>query len=137
MKQGNYIDAFEWAKQNYDRDKTNVYHIEAYFRCYVKSSYPDRDILKELIKAMKNSYDANKDVIVETFEAEYLFYVDKKPAEAINKLKNTLRTMSGPCLNYTAETLYSICKKQKILQSYSEAVKNAPNYVEDSRYVFE
>lgn len=137
MKQNDYEGALDLAKQNYEFERSNVYHIEAYFRCYVKSDHPDQVILKDLIKNMRSSYDANKDVIADTFEAEYLFYVDKEPVLAINKLKEILRTKKGPCLNYTAETLKRFCKAQKLLPVYRDAIKNSKNFVENKDYVFE
>lgn len=137
MKQNDYEGALELAKQNYETDKSNVYHIEAYFRCYVKSDHPDHNLLRALIKSMKSSYDVNKDVISDTFEAEYLFYIDKEPIKAIEKLKEVLHTKKGLCLNYTAETLNRFCKIQKMLSVYRDAIKNSTDFVEDKNYVFE
>lgn len=137
MKQNDYDGALELAKQNYEFDKSNVYHIEAYFRCYVKSDNPDKNLLNELIKDMRASYDANKDVIADTFEAEYLFYIDKEPVKAINKLKEILHTKKGPCLNYTAEMMNKFCKIQKMLPTYRDTIRASKNYVENRNYVFE
>lgn len=137
MKQNDYEGALELAKQNYESDKSNVYHIEAYFRCYVKSENPDKKILKDLIKNMRASYDANKDVIADTFEAEYLYYIEKECVKAINKLKNVLRTRRGPCLNYTAEMMNKFCKIQDMLPTYRDAIKNSKDFEEDRNYVFE
>lgn len=137
MKQNNYGDALDLAQQNYEREKSNVYHIEAYFRCLVRSPYPDREVLKGLILAMRSSYDANKNVIADTFEAEYAYYVEKNTIDAIKRLKSVLQTQNGPCLNYAAETLYGICKNQKLLPAYQEVIRGSRNYVEDKNYVFE
>lgn len=137
MKQNDYEGALEQAKQNYESEKSNVYHIEAYFRCYVKSDHPDKKVLRTLMDNMKSSYDSNRDVIVDTFEAEYLYYIDKEPIRAIEKLKEILRTKKGPCLNYTAETLQRFCKIQKMQPIYLDAIKKSKNFVEDKKYVFE
>lgn len=137
MKQNDYEGALELAKQNYEFDKSNVYHIEAYYRCYVKSDHPDKNLLQTLIKKMRSSYDPNSDVVAETFEAEYLFYIERNPIKAIDKLKNILRTKKGPCLNYTAETLQRICKIQKMSSIYRDTIRNSKDFVEDKKYVFE
>jgi len=137
MKQNDYEGALELAKQNYESEKSNVYHIEAYFRCYVQSDHPDKNLLQLLIKNMRSSYDANKDVIADTFEAEYYFYIDKEPLKAINQLKDILHTKKGPCLNYTAEALKRFCKIQKMQPIYRDAIKNSKDFVEDKNYVFE
>lgn len=86
---------------------------------------------------MKVSYDANKDVIADTFEAEYIYYVKKEPVKAINKLKEILRTKKGLCLNYTAEMMNKFCKNQKMLSIYRDTIKNSKDFVEDKNYVFE
>lgn len=137
MKQNDYEGALELAKQNFESEKSNVYHIEAYFRCYVQSDHPDKNLLQSLIKNMKSSYDANKDVIADTFEAEYFFYIDKDPLKAINQLKDILHTKKGPCLNYTAEALKRFCKIQKMQPIYRDAIKNSKDFIEDKNYVFE
>lgn len=86
---------------------------------------------------MRSSYDANKDVIADTFEAEYYFYIDKEPLKAINQLKDILHTKKGPCLNYAAEALKRFCKIQKMQPIYRDAIKNSKDFVEDKNYVFE
>lgn len=125
MKQGNFDGALEQAEKNYLREKTNVFHIEAYYRCYVRTYRPDKKILKSLISEMKSSYDANKDVIAKTFEAEYDYFVKKDHLKAIDGLKHVLVYMSGPCRNYAAETLYFICKRTDLLPVYKDIIQKS------------
>ena len=82
--------ALELARENYKKGNDNVYHIETYYRCLVRSNNPDIDELKELYNKMEQSYDTYKDVILETFSAEYLYYIDHDILKSIKKLKQII-----------------------------------------------
>lgn len=138
MKLGNYSGALKQAEANYKKEKTNIFHIEAYFRCYVRTPHPNKDILKSLISEMKASYDPNKHVISKTFEAEYAFFVLNKVDKSIELLRHVLIEMSGPCRNYAAETLRFICKQRAMMSVYNDIIKKSKlnDKIIDS-YVFE
>lgn len=96
--QQKYSEAICMAKDNYEKDSTNPYYIEAYFRCLVHErthSYDDRKLLQKLIELMKNSYDRHKDLITIAMEAEYLFYIERNISEALAKLQ-TIDTSKSP-----------------------------------------
>lgn len=123
MKQGHYEDALEQAKSNYEIAPNNVYHIDAYYRCYVRSPKPDKNILKKLIKDMKESYDSGKNVFVDIFEAEYLHYIEHRPQDAVTKLLGILDTEQGRNSPYATESLYLICKRQDMMTVFDSEMK--------------
>lgn len=138
MKQGDFPGALERAEKNYKREKTNVFHIEAYFRCYVRTPHPKVRILRNLISEMKSSYDPNKYVISKTFEAELEYFVNKRITESIAILRHVLVDMSGPCRNYAAETLHYICKRNEMMTVYDDIIEKSrldTNKIDS--YVFE
>lgn len=73
MSLDNYYEAHTLARENYERDKTNTFHIDAYFRCHIRSGEIDSAVIDELIAAMDSSYDSRKDVLVPTYKAEYTY----------------------------------------------------------------
>ena len=120
VKRHKYLEALDLAKKNYEENPENPYHIEAYYRCLVRKhniTYDDKKILQNLIKSMKTSYDNHHEIIAQTMEAEYMFYIDKKVEPAIIKL--TGLNKSEHSLNYTKRALYEIQVKMEIPATYT------------------
>lgn len=120
VKRHKYLEALDLAKKNYEENPENPYHIEAYYRCLVRKhniTYDDKKILQNLIKSMKTSYDNHHEIIAQTMEAEYMFYIDKKVEPAIMKL--TGLNKSEHSLNYTKRALYEIQVKMEIPATYT------------------
>lgn len=105
-----YPGALELAKNSFEREKDNAYHIEAYFRCLVRTPHPDKELLKELINRMERSYDTGKDTIAETMKAEYIFYIDKNFSGAILLIKQILMNDFSEKKSYAERALKNICK---------------------------
>lgn len=122
----NYPEALSLAKSNYEKNKMNPYHIEAYYRCLVRKNnlgYDDRKILRELINAMKTSYNDNHGLIAQTMEAEYEYYVNRKIEPALSKLLS-LTQIEHP-LRYTKRALYELQIKMGIPPTYLDLDQGA------------
>ncbi|WP_394851717.1 tetratricopeptide repeat protein, partial [Bacteroides fragilis] len=78
LSQEKYADALELARSNYEKRKTNIYHIHSYFVCLIrkKGKISERDlvILNSLMSAVKNSSDIKAEDIYRCMEGEYAFY---------------------------------------------------------------
>ena len=115
--------ALEFARDNFESAKDNAYHIETYFRCLVRSKQPDVQILDDLLQRMRNSHDVLKEVILETFEAEYDYYINHDYQKAVSSLKQTIsnypRTIQYPidALKYINKNEISKGTKQIELDS--------------------
>lgn len=75
-----FDDAFSMARENYENDPDNTYHIHAYFRCLVKKHNLGRDdikVISELMDAVQNSYSLKKEELYVAMEIEYKAYVKK------------------------------------------------------------
>ncbi len=110
MELEDYKGALELAEKSYEREKNNSYHIEAYFRCLVRSAHPDRGLLKELIGGMERSYADGKDTIAGTMEAEYRFYIEHDFSGAVEKMKEVLSADTGKKKGYAERAFRRICK---------------------------
>lgn len=104
--------ALPLAKSNYECEKDNPYQIETYYRCLVRSEEPDVNILKELISAMENSHDEYKDVIVDTFNAEYIYYIENNVTNAVDVLKSAIEDYPNT-IQYPIDALRYIVKLEK------------------------
>lgn len=87
LSQHKYAPALSLAKDNYEQNPDNSYHVSAYFRCLVRKndlSFDDREKLKRLMDEMRNSYSEQHDEIYGAMLIEYKHYVDHAtPAEML------------------------------------------------------
>lgn len=127
---GHYREALALAEDSYNHAKANTYHIESYFRCLVRSSNPNRNILRQLINEMKASQDGHKDIIAPTMEAEYKFYIEKKRSECFRILEDLLKDASGSYKNYPLRSLREICMYMDNM-SYFNSIRKKYSLKED------
>lgn len=124
MKNGNYDEAFELAQNSYHRFPSNPYHIETYYHCLVRSPHPDHVELNNLRDAMVNSFDANREIIVQVFDIEKLYFIDGKFMEAIAELREIL-SKKYPRKNISSalDALRDICKSRESEPIYLNIVR--------------
>lgn len=106
MKLGNYQAALDLAKECYLKNPYNPYHIVAYYRCIIKSNFPDVKLLEELMAQMEKTYSDQRDLDIETMRGEFAYYVDKDEEKALRILRTLhIRNKKHP---YCAEALNEI-----------------------------
>lgn len=108
MELEDYTGALELAEKSYEREKDNSYHIEAYFRCFVRNAHSDKVLLRELISRMERSYAEGKDEIAGTMKAEYKFYKENDFSGAVNLMKEVFTT--NPNSKYALRAFKRMCK---------------------------
>lgn len=104
--------ALEFAKGNFEHATDNTYHIETYFRCLVRSDGADKDVLDDLLERMEHSHDICKDVIVDTFNAEYDYYIRGNHSDAIAELKDIIKRYPHT-IHYPTDALRYILRIEK------------------------
>ena len=118
----NYERAFELAERSYKHNPHNSYHIEAYYRCLVRSHTPDISMLKELMDAMHHSYDPHHQVMFETMQAEFLAYVEGMVPEAKKQLIDLIENPSNAYKLYPIRSLKELCGYED-KQTYQSVIK--------------
>lgn len=81
-----YEEALELAKDNYDQEPSNSYHINAYFRCLVKKTRPEREdyaMMKKLLTEMEKNDSPKRASIYLSMQIEYDAYVEKKDVQKV------------------------------------------------------
>lgn len=131
LRKGDYMKALNWAKDNYNKFKTNILHIQAYFTCLIKKSDKtefDLDIITELLDNASKSLDKKAHNVIREMRAEYNFYVENNANGAITTLKESLRMNQH---NYFAfRALYEIYKKKHMAFELHELTDKYPDLLE-------
>lgn len=104
-----YSGALELAKNSYERERDNTFHIEAYFRCLVRTAHPDVVQLKDLIDRMERSFAIEKETIARTMNAEYAYYINHDFTKAVEILKDILLNEKAGIKKYAERALKNIC----------------------------
>jgi len=123
--------ALNWARDNYQKFKTNILHIQAYFTCLIKKndkSEFDRTIIRELLLNASKSLDKKANNVVREMQAEYDFYIANNAKSAINSLYESLRMNQH---NYFAfRALLEIYKKKHMAFELQELISKYPQLYE-------
>lgn len=112
-----YPEALSLAKENFERDSDNTYHIHAYFRCLVKKVNCDRediDTLKNLLNNMQNSYSDKKDELYTAMNIEYQAYIKRKEPNVILELIKDAKKQFPTSINIE-RAAHEYMLKQKIV----------------------
>lgn len=115
LQERKYNDALEMARENYDNNKTNPYHIEAYFRCLVRKiglSQSEKLILQDLIVAMEKSYDFHKEILSQVMRSEYEYYIDREVQKPLKTLRRLATKQNA--INYAKKALSEIETAQQL-----------------------
>ncbi|MDX1939785.1 MAG: hypothetical protein SFU99_04490 [Saprospiraceae bacterium] len=131
LRKGEYMKALNWAKDNYNRFKTNILHIQAYFTCLIKKNdKTDFDIekIKELLENTSKSLDKKASDVIREMRAEYDFYIQGDSGKAITTLSESLKMNSN---NYFAfRALLEIYKRKNMVYELEQLMTTYPNLVE-------
>jgi hypothetical protein len=131
LRKGDYTKALNWAKDNYNRFKTNILHIQAYFTSLIKKTDKteiDIEVITELLENASKSLDKKADDILREMEAEYNFYIKGDARNAILTLKESLRMNSN---NYFAfRALIEIYKRNHMFSDV-ESLKRQYSHLVD------
>ncbi len=120
LKMKDFEGALTVAKDNYEKQSTNIYHVEAYFTCIVRSINPDTNLLKRLLDEYKQLVvDSITKVIYQTMCFEYEFYAlhDK---DVLAKLRNLVANSSKNIRWYPYQVLVDIAKRMNALRAIDD-----------------
>ena len=120
---GDYSGAYQLAKKSFERDKSNTYHIESYFRCICHSPHPDSHLMKELIERMEASYVKNKEEIVPSMKAQYQYYVGNDWQGSLQAFEEIIRDEGNGIRRYARRALKEICEHRDSIQTYHSILR--------------
>lgn len=127
---GQYDEALDLAKENYEKRKTNIYHIHSYFISLIrrKNKFPDSEIytLKKLMNAVELSPDIKSVDILRCMKGEYAYYVDSNLKLANDVLLEAIQLNENK--NYPKKSLSEIYRKEGLTDEMVEL----NSFLEDS-----
>lgn len=90
---GKYVEALDLAKENYEQNKSNIFHIHSYFISIIRRhglNESEKIILKGLMDEVKQNEAPKADDILRCMKGEYAFYVELNTMLAINILRDAM-----------------------------------------------
>ncbi|UJF29293.1 toll/interleukin-1 receptor domain-containing protein [Kaistella sp. 97-N-M2] len=127
---GQYDDAVDLAKDNYEKRKTNIYHIHSYFVSIIrrkKTSSSDIKILETLMNSVKSNPDIKSDDILRCMQGEYAYYIENDINKANEILLEAIKLNQNK--NFPKKSLSEIYKNAGLDDAYEEI--NSTNIEED------
>lgn len=122
LSQEKYSDALDIAKGNYEKRRTNIYHIHSYFICLIRKegeiNERELNILNNLMIAVKASGDIKAEDIYRCMEGEFAYYVENNLEKANDILLEAIRLNENK--NYPKRSLLEIYKKDGMQDAFDE-----------------
>lgn len=119
---GKYSEAYELAKENYEYDKTNIYHIHSFFISLVRRkeylTITDIGVLDDLIRDMESRIDRKAEDMSRCMKGEYAYYVKNDLDQARLILLEAIHLNENK--NYPKKSLKEIYKSAKRLHEFSQ-----------------
>jgi tetratricopeptide (TPR) repeat protein len=119
---GKYEDAYELAKENYENDKNNIYHIHSYFITLVRrQEYLTREeiiLLEDLIADMDSRGDHKAEDMVRCMKGEFAYYVKNDLNRARLLLLEAVQLNENK--NYPKKSLWEVYKAAKLLHEFGQ-----------------
>lgn len=118
---GQYDNALDLAKDNYEKRQTNIYHIHSYFVSIIrrkKTNKSDIKILESLMKSVKLNPDIKSDDILRCMQGEYSYYIENNINKANEILLEAIKLNQNK--NYPKKSLSEIYKNAGLNDAYEE-----------------
>lgn len=118
-----FEDALSVAKENYGNDRSNPYHIHAYFLCLIKSDEVDsyNAILQELIENLDKTTSDFGVELQGRCRALYEAYVNRDGEMAFAIIDKTIKDSAAPI--YALQDKFDICEKLHELEEMEKVIK--------------
>lgn len=106
-----YGKALELAKQNYEKEKNNPYHIQAYFRCLIRQGINggSESKIEELLENLSKVKSEKGKEMYLTAKAEYLAFYKNEEELSVALINEAINQF--PNVYYSRLVKFNICEK--------------------------
>lgn len=130
-----YDSARELARENYVRNKTNHYHIQAYLKCVLhdEKNEENEKIVKELLNNLSISKsDKAREMYLQGLSEYFAFYSNDEH-NSIDTITQAINEFPDSVYPYLAK--FGICEKFNRLQDMEKTIKQLENTIKDREYL--
>lgn len=134
---GEYELAFELAKRNYENDKANPYHIQAYLNCLLKDiegRAKNLAIIESLLSTLENIQSDTSHEMYLTARAEFLAFHLGREADAIDHINEAKRLY--PDVIYPRLMQFDIYLRFNNSTGMKEVLSEIEKMIESGSYFF-
>lgn len=120
-----YDKALSYAKKNYEENRGNQFHCQAYFNCLINSQHrveSDNKTLKEIIKTLFNIDSEQSNEMAQIASAIYTAKIDNDEQKAINTINDCIA--AAPESPYPLLAKCDVGLKFKSTQTLEEALNS-------------
>lgn len=114
IMKGDFQKGLEMAKENFNRQKTNPFHIQAYFICliqvYARETSTVRAELDMLMNLIKKISDPKAKSIQITMNGEYAYFVEHRFIKAVEILEESVNVSRN---TFSCKVLEDIYRREK------------------------
>lgn len=106
QRQHKFAEALELAKENYERDPSNSYHMLAYYRCLVRKPVrndAENERLKDFLRDAKDMFRSPS--FVKGMQFEYARFVDKEKPDKLLPVASKLEKENISSTNYIKDII--------------------------------
>lgn len=131
-----YGKAFELAKQNYENDITNPYHIQAYLNCLLKddNNKKNNELIKSLLSRLEDIKSETAHEMYLSAKAEYLAFHQNNEQSAIDFISEAKRLYPG--VIYPKLKEFDIYLKFNNIAGIKKVIDEIDNEVDSNSYFY-
>jgi hypothetical protein len=133
---GDYETALELAKSNYDNDKANPYHIQAYFRSLIRNERiaENGPIMEELLTNLRKiRSDKAKEMFLEA-QAQYEAFFRHDGRNALIVINSAIKEF--PDSVHLKITKFDICEKFNVINEMKDALDEFEKTTDNNSYFY-
>jgi len=132
-----YDKALDLAKENYENEKNNPYHIQAYFECLIRSSKHKAENFekaKELLVGIEKIKSEKAIEITHNLTAQYVAFCENNEDEALKIINGAINNMQDAV--YLKLTKLDICEKFNNIDGMKEVLDDLERKCEEGSYIY-
>ncbi len=129
-----YDKALELAKQNYENERNNPYHIQAYFSCIIKADRNSHNeaLILELLKNLEKIKTEKAEEMYLRSKAQYLAFYKNQEENSLNLIDETISKF--PDVIYPKLVKFDICDRFNRIEDMKEILDQLEDSIKRYQY---
>ncbi|MFC1580892.1 TIR domain-containing protein [Thermodesulfobacteriota bacterium] len=130
-----YEKASKIAKQSYENDKSNPYHLQAYFNCLINNpSREEKEVLEELLDGFSRIKSEQADEMRLSAQAKFYAFVANDEEKAISTIDDAISKY--PEVIYPIISKFEICDRFNRIKEMAEILEKLEGKLDQKSYFF-